>query len=202
LGSSGSVELQVSGNAVLVDAGGIAALTGFGDSLHMLVYDNPELATLGPPWLAESLGGIVLLELPALTDIDALADLRQLASLEIGALHALPSLSALAQVERVGSWLSIGSCSVMDGNDALTSIDMPALTEVGTLWITGNDALTSLDGLSGVLVTDDVYIVDNVSLPTANAQAWSEMLPSHGAIEICGNADGVACDGGFCPIPE
>lgn len=79
-------------------------------------------------------------------------------------------------------------------NDALTSIDLPALTTVDNLYITDNVALTSLAGLSVLsVVGSDLELYDNACLDPAEAQAFALGISVLGNIDVHDNGANYPC---------
>jgi Leucine-rich repeat (LRR) protein len=150
---------------VTLEGNGLTSLAGLSglERVDTLTVTGGGLVELGFPAL-ESVGQLSLGSLPALTSLEGLNRVN-VGTLRLNDLPALDSLHALA--------MTTGGVSVyIDACPALVSLDgLGRIDELGMLHLQGNAALSDVSVLTGLEDIEQVEILDNPVLRTADALA-------------------------------
>ena len=186
-------------NGELRDLEGLDSFARSGQEIHLDLYDNPKLESLGVSFT--SLSQAQLGFLPSLTSLAGIDD-EDIDTLVLNGLDSLTSLHGLENVQKI-RYLEIGPC--LSGNASLTTLaGLDNLSSVSFLSILDHPALTNiaaLDGVTGSLSW--LWIVRNLELPQIDVDSFANRfsVPSH-AILLCGNQGGPPCDSSYfdtCP---
>jgi hypothetical protein len=173
----GGIDLRI------VDCDGLSSLEGLlltGDFVHIEITDNDNLATLAPLRLPpDSQPGIVIGGNPQLADLDAFRQVTMATRVELQGLP-LTTLQAFDQLELVdhlsieanpalveaslsrlrrAARLDIGANPLLVNAPAL-----PALSELGLLWVRDNPELLAALSLVGLTSVEEVLVTDNARL--------------------------------------
>ncbi len=150
---------------VTLEGNGLTSLAGLSglETVDTLTVTGGGLVELGFPALA-SVGQLSLGSLPALTSLEGLNRVN-VGTLRLNDLPGLVSLQALA--------MTTGGVSVyIDACPALVSLDgLGRIDELGMLHLQGNAALSDVSVLTGLEDIEQVEILDNPMLRTADALA-------------------------------
>ncbi|MBC8489218.1 MAG: leucine-rich repeat protein [Bacteroidetes bacterium] len=162
--------LCISNNNILTNLTGLNNLTSIGGGLwigHTYYPGNPALTSLTGLNNLSSIGGEIFIK----------------------GNNILTSLTGLSNLTSVGGYFKI-----TDNNALPNLIGFENLTSIGSyLWIQNNPLLaniTALDNLNAGTISS-LYIIDNASLTTCNAQGICDFLVSpNGSVNIYNNASG------------
>ncbi len=125
--------------------------------------------------------------LPALASIDALSGVTHLDGL---VLIDLPQVTDLAPLGELGGMISMTmwrtGVADLHGLESVIALD-------DRLDISGNDQLVTLDGLDALASVGALYITNNAMLPQTEAEAFAATIDVAAEVVICGNLDGEPC---------
>ena len=137
--------LAISGSDIN-DLSPLSSLTSVGGDL--LIQNNAALTSLTGLDNITSVGGLILYNIPLLTNLDALSKITSSISGQLFISHntSLTNLAGLNNISSVGEFLSV------EVNDLLQNLDgLSNITSVGGLLsISANAAIKNLDGLSNI----------------------------------------------------
>jgi hypothetical protein len=158
------------------------------DGLHI----RGQVSTLSRLHALQKAGGIIISSTP-LVSLAGLENLTKVGYLEIDRNPALESLSALANLQRVGDSLAVGIRSggtshfPEDGNDKLVNLSgLEGLRYAHSVHIASNDALVNVDALGGVAVPEDMSFSNNTMLAHESLQALATKLGLPEILRHCG----------------
>jgi hypothetical protein len=184
-----TLECEVIEGSLLVSGGEVDSLMGLETireiTLTLQVTGATQLVDL------EGLGGLEQVSNLSFESDDNLSSIALPALRSTGGL-SVTSLSSAEFIE-LPLLQSVTGSVLVNGNEALTSIEMDSLESIGTLSVGSNPNLLTLNGLPSLSEAERLFIIENPKLPQCEVDAIAERTEA--LCSPCTDNDGGAmCD--------
>ncbi|MEM7151186.1 MAG: hypothetical protein AAF799_00015 [Myxococcota bacterium] len=155
-------------------------------ALGVAIYDNAAVSTLDLGALTHVDGGVFVAQMPALTELSGLAALSEVEEFGLGGQTGLSGTTDLVGLRRIEDRLlvndlagietlefpaveQLGHLHVLDSPD-LVGIELPALTQIERVELTGLDSLASPPQLAGASGLRTLRVRD---VPVLSSLTWA-----------------------------